>query len=347
MGILVAIIVIGLLVFIHELGHFTMARINGIKVHEFAMGLGPTLIGKEFKGTKFSIKALPLGGACIMGEDDREDVSDGSFNSKSVWARMAVILGGAFFNLVTALILCIIIVGAFGYQAPVITDVTPGYSAYEEGLQAGDVITRIDGRRVYLWDELTLHVLMNPNRDLSMTVSRDGQEVQVTLEPRQLENDARPRIGVVGSGERVQPGFFGSIQYGAYTMRYWVNYAVQSIRMLVTGQIGVDQLTGPVGLVSEVGNTFEQTTTYGLRSVMFSMMGIATLLSVSFGVFNLLPIPALDGGRFVFLLIEALRRGKRIPLETEGKIHMVGFILLIGLMIFVMGQDIVRLIPGR
>lgn len=346
MGIFVAIIVLGLLIFIHELGHFTMAKLNKIKVHEFAMGLGPTLFGKEFKGTKFSIKALPLGGACIMGEDDREDTEEGSFNSKSVWARMSVILGGAFFNLMTALILCIIIVGSLGYQPPIIADVTPGYSAYDEGMQAGDVITRLDGKRIFLWDELTMHLLMNPDRAIDVTFTREGVPHQVTLEPRQLAEDARPRIGVVSTGERVQPGVFGTIQYGALTMRYWVNYAIDSVRMLVTGRIGLDQLTGPVGLVNEVGNTFEQTTHYGARVVIFSMMGIAILLSVSFGVMNLLPLPALDGGRFIFLLLEAIRGGKRIPPEKEGLVHMVGFVLLIGLMLFIMFQDIVKLIPG-
>ena len=161
MGIIIAILIFSAIILIHELGHFTLAKLNGIRVDEFSLGLGPTLIGKEIGGTKFSLKLLPFGGACMMGEDDVEDVTEGSFNSKSVWARISVIVAGPLFNIILAWILCTIMVSWIGYSAPLITEVDEGYSAMENGIQAGDVITEINGKNVYLWEEVSLANMLN------------------------------------------------------------------------------------------------------------------------------------------------------------------------------------------
>ncbi|MEE1085657.1 MAG: RIP metalloprotease RseP [Schaedlerella sp.] len=344
MGIILAIFIFSAIIMIHEFGHFTLAKLNGIRVDEFSLGLGPTLIGKEIGGTLFSLKLLPFGGACMMGEDDADDVAEGSFNSKSVWARMSVIVAGPAFNLILALILCTIMIGWIGYAAPVITDVEEGYAAAEAGMQSGDVITEIDGQNIYLWDEISLKNLMNfSGEPLEITYERDGEETTVSLEPRMLEGDSYARMGIIGPTEATTPGLFGSIQYGAYTVRYWVNYTIESLKMLVTGQVGVDQMSGPVGIVNVVDDTYEASKSAGAAVVTLNMMNIAILITANLGIMNLIPLPALDGGRLIFLIIEAIR-GKRVSPEKEGMVHFAGFALLMVLMVFILFNDIQKLI---
>lgn len=343
MGIVIAILLFSAIIIFHELGHFLLAKANGIRVDEFSLGLGPTLIGKEIGGTKFSLKLLPFGGACMMGEDDADDISEGSFNSKSVWARISVIAAGPVFNLILGWVLCIIMVAWVGYRAPVITAVEEGYSAAEQGMQAGDRITEIDGKKVHLWNEVSLYNLMNTDGEkTAVTYERDGEEVSVVLEPRALEGDSYKRLGISGPAEMTRTGVLGWFQYGAYTVEYWVKYTFECLKMLVTGQVGIQQMSGPVGIVSVVDSTYQNSLSSGMKIVVLNLMNIAILLTANLGIMNLLPIPALDGGRLVFLILEAIRR-KRIPPEKEGMVHFAGFALLMLLMIVVMFNDIKRL----
>ena len=343
MGIVIAILLFSAIIIFHELGHFLLAKANGIRVDEFSLGLGPTLIGKEIGGTKFSLKLLPFGGACMMGEDDADDISEGSFNSKSVWARISVIAAGPVFNLILGWVLCIIMVAWVGYRAPVITAVEEGYSAAEQGMQAGDRITEIDGKKVHLWNEVSLYNLMNTDGEkTAVTYERDGEEVSVVLEPHALEGDSYKRLGISGPAEMTRTGVLGWFQYGAYTVEYWVKYTFECLKMLVTGQVGIGQMSGPVGIVSVVDSTYQNSLSSGMKIVVLNLMNIAILLTANLGIMNLLPIPALDGGRLVFLILEAIRR-KRIPPEKEGMVHFAGFALLMLLMIVVMFNDIKRL----
>lgn len=340
MGIVIAILLFSAIIIFHELGHFLLAKANGIRVDEFSLGLGPTLFGKEIGGTKFSLKLLPFGGACMMGEDDVDDMSEGSFNSKSVWARISVIAAGPAFNLILGWILCVIMVAWVGYRAPLITGVEEGYAAAEQGLQEGDLITEINGKRIHLWNEVSLYNLMNTDGEKTeVTYLRDGKETTVVLEPRALEGDSYKRMGIAGPAEMTKTGVLGSLQYGAYTVKYWVDYTFECLRMLVTGKVGIRQMSGPVGIVSVVDETYQNSITAGLKVVVLNLMNIGILLTANLGIMNLLPIPALDGGRLVFLILEAVRR-KRIPPEKEGMVHFAGFALLMILMVLVMFNDI-------
>ena len=342
MGIIIAIILFSFIIIFHELGHFLLAKANGIRVDEFSMGLGPTLIGKEIGGTKFCIKLLPFGGACMMGEDDADDMSEGSFNSKSVWARISVIAAGPVFNLILAWIMSVIIILFVGYQPTTISGVSDGYSAQEQGMQAGDEIREINGRRVYIWNDISLYTLTHPGETtLEVVYERDGEEYTAVLEARQLDGDTSPKLGVISSGS-VKPGILGTLEYGVYTVRYWVTYAIDSLRMLVTGQVGVRDMSGPVGIVSAVDGIYQAAAPQGMLMVALNLMNFGVLISANLGVMNLLPIPALDGGRLVFLIVEAIRR-KRIPPEKEGMVHFAGFALLMVLMVVVMYNDILRL----
>lgn len=343
MGVILAILLFSAIIIIHELGHFLLAKANKIRVDEFSLGLGPTLFGRQIGETKFSLKVLPFGGACMMGEDDVEDTSEGSFNSKSVWARISVIVAGPLFNLILGWILCVIMAAWIGYAAPVVTAVEEGYSAAEQGLQAGDVITGIGGKRVHLWDEISLKNLMNTNAEpLEVTYSRNGEETTITVEPRKLENDLFPRMGIEGPVKRTRTGIFGSLKYGVYTTKYWIDYTFGSLKMLVTGQVGVKDMSGPVGIVDVVDETYQSSIQYGIKNVVLNLMKLCILISVNLGIMNLLPLPALDGGRLVFLILEAIR-GRRVAPEREGMVHFAGFMALMVLMVIVMYNDIMRL----
>ena len=327
MGIIIAILLFSFIIIFHELGHFLLAKANGIRVDEFSLGLGPTLIGKQIGGTFFCIKLLPFGGACMMGEDDADDMSEGSFNSKSVWARISVIAAGPVFNLILAWIFCVILVGATGYQSTEVTDVMAGYSAQEEGVRPGDMIREINGRNVHIWDDVRLYTVTHPaDTPYEVVLERDGEKYTAMIEPRQLDGDASPLLGVTG-GNVERPGIFGSMQYGVYRLKYWINYTVDSLRMLVTGQVGIKDMSGPVGIVNVVDDVYQSAAPAGVLAIVLNLMNFGTFLSANLGVVNLLPIPALDGGRLVFLIIEAVRR-KRVPPEKEGMVHFAGFALL-------------------
>lgn len=343
MGIILAILLFSAIVIFHELGHFLLAKKNKIRVDEFSLGLGPTIFGKQFGETKFSLKLLPFGGACMMGEDDVDDMSEGSFNSKSVWARMSVIVAGPVFNLILAWILCMIIIGWTGYRAPVVSSVTDGYSAQEEGIEPGDVIKKIGGKTVHIWNDISLYNMMHAGtKSVEVKYERDGKDYTVVLEPKQNEGDAFPLLGITG-GEMVRPGVIGTVRYGAYTVKYWITYTVDSLKMLISGKVGVKDLSGPVGIVSAVDNVYQEAAPAGMAVVILNLLNIGVLLTANLGVMNLLPLPALDGGRLVFLIIEAVR-GKRVPPEKEGMVHFAGFVLLMALMVVIMFNDILKLV---
>ena len=343
MGIILAILLFSAIVIFHELGHFLLAKKNKIRVDEFSLGLGPTIFGKQFGETKFSLKLLPFGGACMMGEDDVDDMSEGSFNSKSVWARMSVIVAGPVFNLILAWILCMIIIGWTGYRAPVVSSVTDGYSAQEEGIEPGDVIKKIGGKSVHIWNDISLYNMMHAGtKSVEVKYERDGKDYTVVLEPKQNEGDAFPLLGITG-GEMVRPGVIGTVRYGAYTVKYWITYTVDSLKMLISGKVGVKDLSGPVGIVSAVDNVYQEAAPAGMAVVILNLLNIGVLLTANLGVMNLLPLPALDGGRLVVLIIEAVR-GKRVPPEKEGMVHFAGFVLLMALMVVIMFNDILKLV---
>lgn len=340
MGIVLAILVFSFIVLVHELGHFLLAKKNGIRVDEFSIGMGPTLLSKQVGETKYCLKLLPLGGSCMMGEDD-DDMSEGSFNSKSVWARMSVIAAGPVFNFILAFIFAVIIIGYVGYDEPILSDVTPGYSAEEAGLQAGDRIVRMNNKKINIWREVVYYNVFHPGETVNMVYERDGKEYTATIVPKQDENGSY-KLGVVSPTEYTKANVLTALQYGVYEVKFWICTTVESLKMLVTGQVGVNELSGPVGIVDMVGDTYEQSKSYGFMVVLMEMLNIGILLSANLGVMNLLPIPALDGGRLVFLVVEAIRR-KRIPPEKEGIVHLIGFALLMALMVFVMFNDIKRL----
>lgn len=341
MGIILAILVFSLIVFIHELGHFLLAKANKIRVDEFSIGMGPRLFSFVKGETRYSLKLLPLGGSCMMGEDDVDDMSEGSFNSKSVWARISVVVAGAVFNFLLAFVFSVIVVAYAGYDKPVLSGVTPGLSAEAEGLQAGDRIVRMNGKKINLWREVSSYNMFHQGEEVDVVFERDGEIHEVTITPKQDEN-GQYWLGVMGPRQAEKANVWTAMEYGVYEVRFWVNTTIDGLKMLITGSVGMDQLSGPVGIANFVDDAYEETKSSGAVVVLMQMLNIGILLSANLGVMNLLPFPALDGGRLVFLIIEAIR-GKRVPPEKEGKVHLVGMILLLALMAFVLYNDIVRM----
>lgn len=339
MGIVLAILVFGLIIFVHEMGHFLLAKANKIRVDEFSLGMGPRIFSFTKGETRYSLKLLPLGGSCMMGEDDADDMSEGSFNSKSVWARISVVVAGAIFNFILALVFAIITVGITGYITPKISAVDKEYPAAEAGLEAGDIVKEMNGKNIHIWQEISLHNQLHAGEKVEVVYERDGKEYEATIKPKK-NADGVYLLGISSSGVQ-KANVFTAVQYGAYEVKYCIGATIESLKMLLTGKVGVNQLSGPVGIVDEVDKSYKQTKEYGALAVFVQMLSIGTLISANLGVMNLLPIPALDGGRLVFLFVEAIIR-KRIPPNKEGWIHGIGMVLLLALMAFVMFNDIKR-----
>ena len=280
----------------------------------------------------------------MMGEDDVDDMSEGSFNSKSVWARIAVVAAGAIFNFILAFIFAVILVGYTGYDEPIISGVMSGYSAEAEGMQEGDRIVKMNGKRIHLWREVTSYNLFHPGEKVKLVYERDGEKYEATIVPKKDEN-GQYLLGVTSPAKYKKANVFTALQYGVYEVKFWICTTIDSLKMLITGGVGINQLSGPVGIVNVVDETYQQSKSYGPVVVLMQMLNIGILLSANLGVMNLLPIPALDGGRLIFLFVEVIR-GKRLASDKEGKVHLVGMILLFALMIFVFFNDIIRIFGG-
>lgn len=426
MKVLIAVIIFSVLVIFHELGHFLLAKKNGIVVRQFSLGMGPTLISTQKGETEYCLKLLPLGGSCMMLGEDEDSEVPGSFNSAPVWGRIAVIAAGPVFNFIMAYVLSVIIVAMMGYVPAEVAEVPEDSPAYEAGLRAGDQITEFQGYSVDIGQDLGIWLALNELEDapIKMTVRRDGREQAVVYQPETQERylmgfnrgdserlevaslikgmpleesgiepgdvivglngtaietqedyeayiqehplgkepldityehkGTRREVTVTPAGStQVILGFaynmgrervssWGVLKYAAYEVKYWIRTTVMSLAKLLTGQFGIKDLSGPVGVVDVIGDTYEAAKPEGNRILWASMLNIAVLLSANLGVMNLLPIPALDGGRLIFLILEAIRK-KPVNRQAEAMIHMAGFVLLMALMFVVMYHDIVKL----
>ncbi|MCD8216572.1 MAG: RIP metalloprotease RseP [Clostridiales bacterium] len=339
---IVAIILFSIIILFHELGHFLLAKANNIRVNEFCLGFGPTIIGFTKGETKYSLKLLPFGGACMMEGEDSESDDERSFQKKSVWARISVVAAGPIFNFIMALIFSVIIIASLGVMKPVVGDVMEGYSAEEAGLQAGDEIVKIGSKNIHFYKEVSMYSLFHEGETVTVTYLRDGETYLTTLTPTYDEESGRYLYGIYAESSYTKFGPAKTVLYGIYDVKYWIQYTFRSLEMLVTGQVTVNDLSGPVGIVKTIGDTYEESLADGYFYVFLNMLNIGILLSANLGVMNLLPLPALDGGRLVFLFIEAIR-GKRISENKEGMVHLIGLMCLFALMIFVMFNDVRKL----
>jgi regulator of sigma E protease len=340
LSVIFAIIIFCVIITIHEFGHFLSARLCGITVREFAIGMGPAIFKKQGKKTLFAVRAFPIGGYCDMSEDkDEEAQADANhFRNKAVWKRMITIVAGAFMNLLLGFLLCLIFVtarGTAGTTEIAFIDETP--AAQASGLEVGDKITKINGRRMFSSKDITYILSTDEDGIVNMTVVRDGKKITlprvvfpIIVNPE--TGDRTLQYGFKVVGERVNIGNVAQITGGEFV--YMSRAVILSLADLIRGKYGLNDLSGPVGIVTAISGVSEE---IGIDPMF--LLQIAALITINVGLFNLLPLPALDGGRFVFLVIELIRR-KPIKPEVEGVFHFVGFALLMVLMVVITVKDV-------
>ena len=385
MPILIAIIVFGLVVLVHEAGHFIAARRAGILVTEFAVGMGPKLIGFQRGETLYTIRILPLGGFCLMYNDDVDplirggsdtdgteentdslientpDYGDKSFNSKTVAQRMSVMFAGSFMNFVLAFVLFSIIAWTSGFATTTLMHVSPNSPAEAAGLAAGDRITSLNGSRIFLWNDIDFEINTGYGRPIEVGFVRDGQNYSVNVTPVMtgerymmgIRPEARVGIFVEPPAGFYRAGIGESITVGFMRIGFFIRVTVVGLVRVITAQISADQMAGPLGIVNMIGGEYraavaiaeeaQLSRTLMILTIVISMANFAALISANLGVLNLLPIPGLDGGRIIFLVLEAIRR-KPLPPEREGMVHLAGFMLLLVLIVFLTYQDIMNLL---
>ena len=263
------------------------------------------------------------------------------FPEAKVWARIATILAGPLFNFIVAFLIALIVTAFSPWDYPVVAGFTENSAAEAAGLREGDLILKMDGERIHMAQEVSLNSQFNTGKDIELLVEHGGEERTITFTPAYNEEQDRYFMGVyIGQYDEVNGA--AVIPHAWYTVRYYAVWTYRSLGLLVTGRLGADALSGPVGMAQMVDETYVTASSYGMSAVVLSMLELALLLSVNLGVMNLLPIPALDGGRLLFLLIE-LVRGKPVPPEKEGYVNMAGMVLLVALMAFVLFNDIRKL----
>lgn len=349
MTIVLFFIIFGVIVIGHEFGHFLLGRMNGIGVVEFSVGMGPKLCSFTRNGTIYSLRLLPIGGACMFaGEDGAETVNSEnigkSFSEAPVWGRIATVAAGPIFNFILAFILSIVLFGMSGVNRPTVSEIIPDSPAEAAGLMAGDELLRINGKRVHFFDEISTTLMFNEGKQIEIQYLRNGEKFETSLKPAFDEEGQYYYIGIYhyAKAEDTKVNGLECLKYSFYNVGYQLEMTYKSLAMLIGGKVAPTDMAGPVGMAQIVGNTYEATKEYGAKVVFAYMTRIAILLSVNIGFLNLLPLPALDGGRLVFMLVEVVR-GKPVPPEKEGMVHFAGFVALMLLMVFVMYNDIVRI----
>lgn len=351
-SIIIFLVIFCVLVVSHEFGHYLIARRNGIRVNVFMIGMGPTLFSWQSGETRFEVNLLPFGGACVFDGmdamygtgDDEEDappreLDEHSFPNAPVGARIATVLGGPIANMIVAFLFALIVVGFSGTDLPDVYSVVEDSAAEAAGIEAGDRIISINGESIHVYREVQLFSSVNYGEPLDIVYERDGERSEVTLTPRYDEEDGRYYIGLIGTGGYDQLGAVDTLKYSFYEVEYWVRVTVKSLGLIFRGHFQLDDLSGPVGVAQVVDETYESTKSEGLPVVVLTFLNLATLLSVNLGIMNLLPIPALDGGRLLIYIIEAIR-GKKLPPDKEGYVTLAGAVALIALMVIVLLNDI-------
>lgn len=344
------LVVLGLLVFVHELGHFVVAKWSGIKVEEFGFGYPPRLFTFMRRGgTEYTINLLPIGGFVrMLGEED--PTHPGSFASKSRWARAAVLVAGAAMNMLLAVVLFAVIAligvpsgSPTGYVE--VTNVSPGSPAAEAGLQTGDLIVYIANQRVSSIERLQGVVTRYLDRPVTVTVQRGDQEFDVKLTPRSQPPENQGPIGVEITNQlaTVRYGPLGALKFGVERTVVIFFRIIASFAELF-GQLfrgaGTPPVAGPLGIAQVTGELAR-------TGQIINVMSFAAILSINLAILNLLPFPALDGGRLLFVVIEGLRGGRRIDPQKEGLIHLLGMMILLTLMVFISYFDLLRIFNGQ
>ena len=341
--ILYFILILGVIVCVHEFGHFFFAKLFGVYVYEFSIGMGPKIFkwqGKN-KETAYSIRAIPIGGFCSLagegGEEDKKIKKDRLLQSKPVWQRFLIMFFGAGNNFILALVVLIFIglIAGAPKNNTIVKDIVDGSPVSVAGMMPGDEIKYINGDRCKTQDDVRLFLAL-AKEETEFVVVRDGKDITFKATPLS-EEEAKEKKYTFGMqfDQELEHSFFGAIKYGFNKFYSLTRQMFITFKFLFTGRVGVGELSGPVGIFSAVDQTKES----GFSSLLY----LLALLSLNVGIVNLIPFPAFDGGRIVFLIIEKIK-GKPVKAETENLIHTIGFFILLALIIYVTINDIIRLV---
>ena len=352
MYIVIAIIVFGILIASHELGHFTVAKLCGVKVNEFAIGMGPTLLKKQGKETLYSWRLLPIGGFCAMEGEDEDTGDPRAFSSQPKWKKLIILAAGATMNFLFGLLVVVILfANSQGFVGNTVTELADGFPyGGQQGIMAGDEIYAVNGHRIHYSSDFTTFMALDGDGVIDLTVRRDGQKL--IFENFELKRHEYNDNGVTnlryGLTFNLIPATLGSkLTYSWRETTNFVRLIWISLGQIVTGQVGLKDMSGVVGIVStvnDVGNAAES-----VRSGLWSVTYLFAFIAVNLAVMNMLPIPALDGGRIFLMIVTAILEkivGHKIDPKYEGYIHTAGLILLLGLMAVIMVSDVVKIFHG-
>ena len=334
--ILVTVLIFGVLVVSHEFGHFIAARKCGVDVLEFSVGMGPLLWKRKKDKTQYSLRLIPIGGFCRMnGEDPEEEgTGEGTLYAAPAGKRMLIMAAGALMNFAVAVVIFFVILCMVGNEASTVIDtVSEGSAAYEAGIVSGDTILSIDGDAIDEWDDITDHIRGGDGSSIAVSVKKaSGETVTYDIVPRYNETEGAYLIGIT---PRVRTNVVKAFFRSFYLVGFYIVMILRLLGDIIRGSAGLESFTGPIGATVIIGRYIPQGIMYVLE--------IAASISVSLGLFNLLPIPALDGSRLLFSFIELLR-GKPVDRTLEAKIHTVGMIVLMGFAVFIAYRDVVTYI---
>lgn len=391
-SIIAAILALGFIVFFHELGHFIAAKLCGVGVLEFSIGMGPRILSTVYKNTRYSLKLLPLGGSCAMlgedaagsgdfstpkqeqaGETEQPARSDDfldyegvhyhvseierrNFQHRPAWQRFLICIAGVAFNFILAFLLAMFVIGSAGYDKATVVDLASGAPVASSGLQKGDVLTAIidqngKAHSVHSYRDVTLFMTLHADeidgtRAMGVRYLRDGVSYETSFLPTYAEERGAYMLGITFNVLRYPPtSVWALLKDSAYEVRYNIAATVGSLRWMAQGRVKSTEVMGPVGTVAVIGDTVQESTKYGTYNAVLVLANLSIMISANLGVMNLLPIPALDGGRLLFILVEFVTR-RRIEKKAEDFINAAGMIFLLALMMLIMGNDIKNLITG-
>ena len=353
MSVLFAILLFSFLIFIHELGHFAAAKLSGVQVNEFSMFMGPALWKKQIGETLYSVRMIPIGGYCAMEGEDQDTENPRSFQKAAWWKRLIILVAGAAMNFLIGIVLMFIV---YMPAQAVVEPVIASFEEYatidgEQGLQVGDRILELDGEKIYVQSDFSLILSLNPGEYHDLVVLRDGKKVALSdfhMEKHEVtweDGTSRKMFGMNFTLQELT--FAGKVRNAWYECLDSVRMVRLSLQMLLTGQAGLSDMSGPVGIVQQMSNMAQKSAT--ALDALLNMLYFGAFIAINLAVMNLLPIPALDGGRVVGLLITAAVEGitrKKIDPKYEGYLHGAGMVLLLGLMAVVMFKDIFVLFRG-
>lgn len=345
-SILYTLVILCIVVIVHEFGHYIVAKSNGIFVKEFWVGFGPTLMSFVKSDTKFCLKPIPFGGACVFEDDPECENPERLYNRSGVWARIMTTFAGPFFNIILAFVFSVLIISLSGSTVIMTTEldeVTKGKPAYEAGLREGDRIVRYNNKKVDLSSEVVIYNIVSDGSPVTLTYEREGQLYTAVVKPEYDEKYGRYMFGIIFGRTIDKWTSVNILKYSWYYVRMNVRSTVQGLKGLILGRLGTENLSGPVGMAGIVGEIYNEARQEGIPTVLLNMFNLALVFSASLGIMNLLPLPGLDGGKLIILFVEAIRR-KPLSRDKEAIVNFIGFAFLMLLMVFVMYNDILKLV---